>query len=340
MQIRYRSAFTLAEVLISVGVIAFVAVAVLVVLNPVEIMRTSRDSRRVSELNTLSKTAYLYESDVQGSIGASSTVYVSIPDPQAATSAGSNCQSLGLPALPNGWSYHCAGPDYYRNIDGTGWVPIDFTGLSAGRPFEKLPVDPANSTSSSLYFTYATNGHLNYEFTSAMESKKYGLGGPEDIVSRDGGKYQDLFEIGQDVNLAPVDFGGGAGGAGQNPGGGGGASIYTFGGFQPPIHTDGSGVYNLGRTLPIKFTLTDANGNATTSAAATLVMTQIQGGVLGTNPVTLTSETNDTGNIFRVSSGQYMYNLDTGQFSAGTWQLKVVLNDGSDYAVLVSFNSF
>src|SRR5258708_6479649 len=38
------------------------------------------------------------------------------------------------------------------------------------------------------------------------------------------------------------------------------AVAYKFGGFLAPIKADGSGLYKLGQTLPVKFQLTDANG--------------------------------------------------------------------------------
>ena len=111
---------------------------------------------------------------------------------------------------------------------------------------------------------------------------------------------------------------------------------YGFGGFQPPVKADGSGIYNLGRTLPLKFSLADANENIITSAVAQLVVTNVQSGVVGTVPVTLATSTNDTGNLFRVSDSQYIYDFDTGQLTSGTWQIKVELDDGSSDMVLVS----
>jgi pimeloyl-ACP methyl ester carboxylesterase len=114
--------------------------------------------------------------------------------------------------------------------------------------------------------------------------------------------------------------------------------IYDFGGFLPPIKADGSGVYNLGRTLPIKFQLKDANGNFVSNARAKLVVTNLQNGIVGTNTVDLATSTTDTGNLFRYDStaNQYIYNFDSGQLTTGTWQLKVVLDDGNSDAVIVS----
>ena|ERR1039457_6451261 len=52
---------------------------------------------------TLSSAISLYTADVNGSsIGQSNTVYVSIPDPTATSTAGDQCQGLGLLTLPTG----------------------------------------------------------------------------------------------------------------------------------------------------------------------------------------------------------------------------------------------
>lgn len=111
---------------------------------------------------------------------------------------------------------------------------------------------------------------------------------------------------------------------------------YSFGGFLDPIKSDGSGVYKLGRTLPIKFQLTDANHSSVSTASARLVVTSVSGGKVGTSPIDLTVSTNDSGNLFRYTGGQYIYNFNTGQLTAGAWQVKVVLNDGSSYGVMIS----
>jgi len=112
--------------------------------------------------------------------------------------------------------------------------------------------------------------------------------------------------------------------------------IYQFSGFLPPIKPDGSGIYNLGRTLPVKFRLTDANGQFIPTAVAKLFTAKIQDGIVGTDEIPLSASAADTGNQFRVSDNQYIFNLSTDTLSAGTWQLKAVLDDGRDYTVVIS----
>lgn len=332
---RRISGFTLLELLITVAIIAVLMIGVLFFLNPSEAIKSTHDGGRIADVGTLAKTIYLFESSVEGgSIGNASTVYVSVPDPAANSSAGNACDSLNLPLLPSGWAYHCAGPAYYKNADGSGWIPVNFAALPTGRPFNKLPADPANSTSTGFYYTYITNGGLNYELTSPMESVKYGHGGPNDVVSKDGGKHDDLYEVGSDTTLSPMNYA-----LGRAGGGGSAESEYGFGGFESPIQADGSGIYNLGRTLPVKFGLTDKSGNPTTAPSAHLVIFRVQNGVIGTNPVILSTDTPDNGGLFRTAGSQYVYNLDTGNLTSGTWQLNAVLDDGSRYSVLISLDN-
>jgi len=178
-------------------------------LNPAELLRQSRDSNRVSDMATLTSAINLYTMDQSGasgfSLGSSSVVYISIPDPNA-TITGSNCSSLSLPTLPSTYSYHCAASSTYRNIDGTGWIPVNLTNLSSGSPLSNLSVDPTNTSSSHLYYTYTTNGS-QFEVTSAMESAKYKLGGSNDQISGDGGPLATIYEKGSQLGLEPLDYG-------------------------------------------------------------------------------------------------------------------------------------
>jgi len=117
--------FTLIELLVVIAIIAILSVVVVLTLNPSEMLRRSRDLNRLSDMTTLSTAISHFQTDQSiisgaGSLGTSNTVYVSIPDPSAGTSAGSNCSSLGLLTLPTGYTYHCAGPNFYRKTDGNG----------------------------------------------------------------------------------------------------------------------------------------------------------------------------------------------------------------------------
>src|SRR6202171_1258892 len=166
-----HSAFTLIELLIVIAIVAVLAVVVILVINPGELLRQARDSNRLSDLATVNEALGIFLVN-NTSLGVASTTYISIPDPSATSTAGDQCQGLSLPGLPSGWSYHCASPASYKNVDGTGWLPVHFRGISSGSPISNLPVDPQNQSSTNFYYTYTTDG-TKYELTSMLESSKY-----------------------------------------------------------------------------------------------------------------------------------------------------------------------
>ena len=114
--------------------------------------------------------------------------------------------------------------------------------------------------------------------------------------------------------------------------------IYNFGGFLSPIKTDGMGIYKWGRTLPIKFELTDINNIYISTAINHLYLAKIDNDVIGVDEVALSTSNADTGNQFRYDqqNNQYIFNLNTNAMTTGTWQLKVILDDGQSYAVIIS----
>ncbi len=205
-----RSAFTLIELLVVIAIVAVLAVVVVLVLNPAQLIQQSRDSNRISDMASLNSALSLYLADAgtNGTVnlGSANTVYVSVPDPTATTTAGDQCQGLGLPTLPSPYLYHCAASSTYRKTDNTGWIPVNFAGMTTGSPLGQLPIDPTNTTSSRLYYAYTTNGS-QYEVTAVPESSKYKLGGASDIISPDGGALATVFEKGSRLGLEPLDYG-------------------------------------------------------------------------------------------------------------------------------------
>ncbi len=167
----FSSAFTLIELLVVIAVIAILSVVVVLSLNPAELLRRSRDSNRVSDLDTLTHAISLYQTDqgtsgTSGFMGTSSIIYVSLPD------ASSTCGSWNLPTSPTGYTYQCSSPPTYRSITGTGWLPLNFQTITTGNPLGQLPIDPTNASSTGLYYTYTTNGS-QFEITSLFESNQY-----------------------------------------------------------------------------------------------------------------------------------------------------------------------
>jgi formylglycine-generating enzyme required for sulfatase activity len=134
-------------------------------------LKQSRDANRISDLATLNSAINLYNTDQGGaqgySLGLASTTYISIPDPTASTT----CGGLGG-NFASGGQFTCGTATSSRNVNDTGWIPINFSNISAGSPISSLPVDPTNNTSSNLYYSYQTNGST-FRLVATPESQKY-----------------------------------------------------------------------------------------------------------------------------------------------------------------------
>jgi len=162
---KIHKGFTLVEMLIVLGIVAILVAVVVSVLNPAEFFRQTRDSRRLSDLNQLDQALNLATLD-NVSMGTANVVYLSVPD----DSGGATTTCSGM-TPPVGWTYQCSNSTNYRKVDGTGWVPVNFSSLvTVPSALNVLPIDPTNSTSTNLFYTYVSG---SWELTTLFESSKY-----------------------------------------------------------------------------------------------------------------------------------------------------------------------
>jgi uncharacterized protein (TIGR02145 family) len=188
-----QTSFTLIELLIVIGILAILTAAVVVVLNPAELLKQARDSQRMQDLTSLDATLNTIQAlNPDISFGTASTVYISIPD------TSSTCANLDMPSLPSGWAYHCVTEANLHNTDASGWIPVNFQDATVVTSIQlsSLPIDPTNTTSTGLYYTYITGG--SYELAAMMESEKYAT-----TAAHDGGSDALLYEKGTDLTLTP-----------------------------------------------------------------------------------------------------------------------------------------
>lgn len=182
-----RRGFTLLELLIVVSIIAVVLTVLTLVSDPRERLKEVRDNRRLRDLVTLNKALGIVQAQAGStSLGSTSTTYLSLAD------ASSTCANLGI----SQGSYACVTTSTLTNINGTGWVPVNFTTVSGGAPLSVLPVDPVNSTSSGFYYTVMVGSNGTWKVSAGMESSKY--------IARsavDGGIDPLRVEQGSDVSL-------------------------------------------------------------------------------------------------------------------------------------------
>jgi prepilin-type N-terminal cleavage/methylation domain-containing protein len=181
--------FTLIELLVVIGIIAILAVVVILTINPAELLRQARDSSRISDLGTLKAALSLYLADVNSPVLSPSY---------------SNCYQSNSTAAGGGCSVFASGQTAVasssRKVNSTGWVPVDFTKMSSGAPIGTLPVDPVNDTTH--YYAYAASSSLVFVIDAFMESTRYKKGGANDVVSTDGGDQDTVYEVGTAPGLA------------------------------------------------------------------------------------------------------------------------------------------
>ncbi|HZV06696.1 MAG TPA: Ig-like domain repeat protein [Gemmataceae bacterium] len=107
--------------------------------------------------------------------------------------------------------------------------------------------------------------------------------------------------------------------------------------FLPPLSNGLA--FALNRTIPIKFTLTDANGNPITSLSAVTSL-QIQQVDANGNPIGspfTPASTNNQG--LQSTGGQYLYNWQTKGLSAGYYEIEVTLADGSTHNITIQLTA-
>jgi len=183
-----KKGFTLIELLIVIGIIAILAAVTLVVLNPAEMLRKARDSQRLQDLDSLGSAISLYLAEIES---------------PTLDGGGGNCRNVsGGTANSDVWcSNTLAGCDVNSNsraVDGSGWVPINFTDLSAGAPFGALPVDPTNNDT--YYYAYACDDeYMTFELNAILESTYYT--DTKKYDENDGGDNNARYEKGSEPGL-------------------------------------------------------------------------------------------------------------------------------------------
>lgn len=195
-----KKGFTLIELLIVIGILAILATAVILILNPAELFRQARDSQRISDMATMKSALAFYLSTVTGG-----TL-------QASGKSAAVCyayQPVGVTIPPLCAGRHATtGPGAITEMvagagllaDGTGWIPVDFGQVPGGSPLSVLPRDPRASTGS--FYSYVGNTVAGtFEMNADMESTRYANGGNDDVESVDGGDKADLYEVGNDPGL-------------------------------------------------------------------------------------------------------------------------------------------
>jgi probable HAF family extracellular repeat protein len=112
---------------------------------------------------------------------------------------------------------------------------------------------------------------------------------------------------------------------------------YAWSGVLQPINSDGSSIFKLGSTVPVKFALTGASA-VVTNAVARLYYAKVSNNVAGTDLEPTATASASAGNLFRydATTAQYIFNWGTKGLTSGTYQLRIDLGDGAGRFVMVS----
>ena len=195
--LRALKSFTLVELLIVIAILAILAAAVIIVINPSEMMSQARDTERVSSVKSVRDAIdILTVDDPSASLGTSNIVSVSVPDTSP------TCANLtGLPILPPGWTYRCVTTANLRNTDSTGWIPINLNAIKGGSPIPLLPIDPVNTVASGRYYMYIRG--TSYEIDSSVESAQFR---EKKTIASDGGDDPYMYETGANLTQLKTEL--------------------------------------------------------------------------------------------------------------------------------------
>lgn len=171
--------FTLVELLVVIAIIAVLAAIVVLIINPIELMRRSRDAARLTDLANL-----------QQAINVAA---------QEATNSGTEILCVG--GLTSGSCKGTSSDTDSRVSNGTGWVKVDLSSQKSVS-IPTLPADPTNN--STYHYTYCSDGNA-WEINAVLESDQQTVQNDRD--GKDGGGEADKYEVGSDLSLIAASGG-------------------------------------------------------------------------------------------------------------------------------------
>lgn len=207
-QTKQGRGFTLLELLIVIAIIAILSVILVLVLNPAETLKKSRDAQRISDLSTVKTALGLI-------LTASSTPYLDASSNGTCNGGGGTetvyLSASGFTGVPSGFGAlggTGSTTALSGGVNGTGWIPVAFSWLSGGSPISNLPVDPVNTgtstalVDSTLVYRYACDKtSLTFEVDGRLESDAYTTEDPK--MSKDGGNNTGRYETGTGLTILP-----------------------------------------------------------------------------------------------------------------------------------------
>ena len=190
-----QKGFTLIELLIVIAIVAILAAAVVVVLNPGQLLAQARDGQRIADLDSLRNAVSLMlatATTTTGYFNASTTCMVDNDGGSTATATAPFATTT------------CA-VNASTAIDGTGWVTANFHAVSGGSPLAALPSDPTNDAT--YHYAWTSNvSNLTFEVNTRLESQKHRTkmtsdGGNKNTCPTTFTEVNCFYEVGNDPGL-------------------------------------------------------------------------------------------------------------------------------------------
>lgn len=169
MRVIERNGFSFIQILIILTLIAIFAWGFIYIIKPGKVLEKSRDAARFDDLQSLSGAINQYLADghnFDGLVGPYSSIDLGFANDKAR-----------------------------QQIDGQGWIPLNFTLISTGAPFNLLPIDPLN------------NSNYNYRLGVSQSNKTYEIDClfeyPENTAKylTDNGNNPNAYEVGSDLTI-------------------------------------------------------------------------------------------------------------------------------------------
>ncbi len=216
--------FTLLELLIVISIIAILSVALILVLNPAETLKKSRDAQRISDLSTMKTALALYVTSTSTpqlagtsntACFATATALAPVSPVKIYYSTLSTITATSLDGAATTYAAAAAPATTLALTDGTGWIPVNFDTLTGGSPISNLPVDPINTlngdggttdvlasgiSKASYFYRYAcSQSPVAFEIDSILESTAYTV--TDDKRASDGGNNPNFYEVGTNLKI-------------------------------------------------------------------------------------------------------------------------------------------
>ena len=164
MKNTFSKGFTLVELLIVITILAALAAAVVVVLNPAELLAQARDAQRLSDMTTMRDSINLFVTQIAApnlcfqAGGCTGQCTIAVPAGSGPFAASAACPQPAVPAN-------------LRFIDGTGWISVRFSDMPGGSPIATLPIDPVNA--GSFFYAFRGTAVRTFELATRLESIRH-----------------------------------------------------------------------------------------------------------------------------------------------------------------------